>query len=103
MKLQESISALKAEKRIKSLLDFRVVYSCSTAERTTVMQFQALDLYAIEAELFSSEDVMPAYDKLIEEIKSNEWVWLPGSVNICACFTKASSARSGLQTVAYDS
>ena len=37
------------KKRIKSLLDFRVVYSYSTAERTTAMQFQASDLYVTEA------------------------------------------------------
>jgi hypothetical protein len=32
---------------------------------------------------------MPAYDKLIEEIKSNEWVWLPGVSEYLRLFYKS--------------
>lgn len=101
MKLQESISALKAEKtnKVTSRFPCRVLLLHSREDYCdAVSSLRSLcDRSVSSDELFSSEDVMPAYDKLIEEIKSNEWVWLPGSVNICACFTKASSARSGLQ------
>ena len=76
MKLQESISALKAEKtnKVTSRFPCRVLLLHSREDYCdAVSSLRSLcDRSVSSDELFSSEDVMPAYDKLIEEIKSNE-------------------------------
>lgn len=93
MKLQESISALKAEKtnKVTSRFPCRVLLLHSREDYCdAVSSLRSLcDRSVSSDELFSSEDVMPAYDKLIEEIKSNEWVWLPGVSEYLRLFYKS--------------
>ena len=89
MKLQESISALKAE--VTSRFPCRVLLLHSREDYCdAVSSLRSLcDRSVSSDELFSSADVMPAYDKLIEEIKSNEWVWLPGVSEYLRLFYKS--------------
>ena len=93
MKLQESISALKAEKKNKVTSRFpcRVLLLHSREDYCdAVSSLRSLcDRSVSSDELFSSADVMPAYDKLIEEIKPNEWVWLPGVSEYLRLFYKS--------------
>ena len=93
MKLQASRSALKAEKTNKATSRFpcRVLLLHSREDYCdAVSSLRSLcDRSVSSDELFSSEDVMPAYDKLIEEIKSNEWVWLPGVSEYLRLFYKS--------------
>ena len=93
MKLQESISALKAEKtnKVTSRFPCRVLLLHSREDYCdAVSSLRSLcDRSVSSDELFSSADVMPAYDKLIEEIKPNEWVWLPGVSEYLRLFYKS--------------
>ena len=93
MKLQESISALKAEKtnKVTSRFRCRVLLLHSREDYCdAVSSLRSLcDRSVSSDELFSSADVMPAYDKLIEEIKPNEWVWLPGVSEYLRLFYKS--------------
>ncbi len=93
MKLQESISNLKAEKanKITSRFPCRILLLHSREDYCdAVSSLNTLcDRTVSSDELFSSADVMPAYDKLLETIKSNEWVWLPGVSEYLRLFYKS--------------
>ncbi len=93
MKLQESISNLKAEKanKVTSRFPCRILLLHSREDYCdAVSSLKALCDRAVSSdELFSSADVMPAYDKLLEMIKSNEWVWLPGVSEYLRLFYKS--------------
>lgn len=93
MKLQESISDLKAEKanKITSRFPCRILLLHSREDYcNAVSSLKTLcDRAVTSDELFSSADVMPAYDKLLETIKSDEWVWLPGVSEYLRLFYKS--------------
>ena len=93
MKLQESISNLKAEKanKVASRFPCRILLLHSREDYCdAVSSLKALcDRVVSSDELFTSADVMPAYDKLLEMIKSNEWVWLPGVSEYLRLFYKS--------------
>lgn len=93
MKLQESISNLKAEKanKVTSRFPCRILLLHSREDYcNAVSSLKALCDRAVSSdELFSSADVMPAYDKLLEMIKFNEWVWLPGVSEYLRLFYKS--------------
>ena len=93
MKLQESISNLKAEKanKVTSRFPCRILLLHSREDYCdAVSSLKALCDRAVSSdELFSSADVMPAYDKLLEMIKFNEWVWLPGVSEYLRLFYKS--------------
>ena len=82
MELQESIGILKAEKanKVTSRFPCRILLLHSREDYCdAVSSLKSLCDRAVSSdELFSSADVMPAYDKLLETIKPDEWVWLPG-------------------------
>ena len=82
MKLQESIEMLKAEKenKVSSRFPCRVFLLHSVEDyRETVSSLKALCGRAVSSdELFAGADLMPAYDRLLEKLKPDEWVWLPG-------------------------
>lgn len=98
MELQESINILKAEKanKVTSRFPCRVLLLNSREDYCdAVSSLKSLCDRAVSSdELFSSADVMPAYDKLLETIKSNEWVWLPGVSEYLRLFYK-SEQRTG--------
>lgn len=93
MKLQESISNLKAEKanKVTSRFPCRILLLHSREDYCdAVSSLKALCDRAVSSdELFSSADVMPAYDKILEMIKSNEWIWLPGVSEYLRLFYKS--------------
>lgn len=93
MKLQESISILKAEKanKVASRFPCRILLLHSREDYCeAVSSLKSLcDRVVSSDELFPSADVMPAYDKLLETIKSNEWVWLPGVSEYLRLFYKS--------------
>lgn len=93
MKLQDCINTLKAEKanKVTSRFPCRVLLLHSREDYcNAVSSLKTLCDRAVPSdELFSSADVMPAYDKLLETIKSNEWVWLPGVSEYLRLFYKS--------------
>lgn len=93
MKLQESINILKAEKvnKVTSRFPCRILLLHSREDYCdAVVNLKSLcDRTVLLDELFSSADVMPAYDKLHEIVKSNEWVLLPGVSEYLRLFYKS--------------
>ena len=93
MKLQESISILKTEKanKVTSRFPCRILLLHSREDYyNAVSSLKSLCDRAVSSdELFSSADVMPAYDKLLETVKPNEWVWLPGVSEYLRLFYKS--------------
>ncbi len=93
MKLQESISNLKAEKanKIASRFPCRILLLHSREDYcNAVSSLKSLCDRAVSSdELFSSADVMPAYDKLLEKKEPSEWVWLPGVSEYLRLFYKS--------------
>ncbi len=98
MKLQESINDLRAGKKNKVssrfpcralLLHSREDY-CSAVSELKKLCDRVVSL----EELFSGADVMPAYDRLPETVKPNEWVLLPGVDEYLRLFYE-SERRSG--------
>ncbi len=93
MELQESIRILKAEKtnKVTSRFPCRIFLLHSREDYCNATScFKSLCDRVISAdELFSSADVMPAYDKLFEKVKPDEWVWLPGVSEYLRLFYKS--------------
>ena len=93
MKLQESISILKAEKanKVTSRFPCRILLLHSREDYCdAVSNLKSLCDRAISSEeLFSTADVMPAYDKILETTKSDEWTWLPGVSEYLRLFYKS--------------
>jgi hypothetical protein len=93
MELQESIGILKAEKanKVTSRFPCRILLLHSREDYCdAVSSLKSLCDRAVSSdELFSSADVMPAYDKLLETVKPNEWVWLPGVSEYLRLFYKS--------------
>lgn len=93
MKLQESISILQAEKanKVTSRFPCRILLLHSREDYCdAVSSLKSLcDRSVSSDELFSGADVMPAYDKLLETTKSDEWVWLPGVSEYLRLFYKS--------------
>ena len=93
MKLHESIDILKTEKanKVASRFPCRILLLHSREDYcNAVSSLKSLCDRAVSSdELFSGADVMPAYDKLPEAIKPNEWVWLPGVGEYLRLFYKS--------------
>ena len=93
MKLQESIGILKAEKvnKVTSRFPCRILLLHSREDYfDAVSSLRSLCDRAVSSdELFSSADVMPAYDKLLEKMNQNEWVLLPGVSEYLRLFYKS--------------
>lgn len=93
MKLQEVIDFLQTEKtnKISSRFPCRILLTHSLDDYCdAVSRIKGLcDRVVSSDELFSSADVMPAYDKLHETIKPNEWICIPGVSEYLRLFCKS--------------